>query len=189
MHEIVPKRFSPKLGLGRAAKTLIPIMGLTAQAIVPLNLMKLQSIAAAPANFVGGVVENTVLKETEAVFALQAPGAANVVKLPAAETIRPDGFWTDADIEIISGPGVGQKNRITGYTLSTKVADVLALDGSPTWRVATTSASVARLKTRHFLVSKDDYISFAMDFTIGTGTAGVDAFGGVEIEFDESVDI
>lgn len=170
-HDLIPKRYPKRCLLAKGALTQIPLL------VAPGLRLDVNNIA-------GQLEEIVALSEIEEVQVLQAPGGANQVKLAAADA-RPDGFWCDADIEILQGAGKGQKNRITSYANATKIGTVLNAEGSPNWRVATDATSVARVTTRRTVCEKDDIFSFVWDFTVGTGTAGVDAIAGIEIEFDD----
>lgn len=176
--DVVPKRFVPRNGVARGATTLIPIVAPTA--------LRLKSVAQGGP--VVGVPIAVVPVETEVVENLQAPGGANQVKLAAADA-QPDGFYADADIEIIAGTGKGQKNRLTSYANATKIATVLNIEGTPNWKLATDATSIARIRTRQTVVDKDDQFVFANDFTVAGGAAGTDNLSGIEIEFDDNVNV
>jgi hypothetical protein len=174
-HDIISKRYTPKWAEPRAAISMIPLQDSTGMRLDSTN--------------VAGIIEVvSALSETEYSNTLQAPGGANQVKLAAGASAL-SGLFCDADIEIIGGLGVGQKNRLKSYDGSTKIAKVVNAEGTPNWKVATDATSVARLKTRRYVVDKDDHFTFAEDFTVGTGTAGVDCLAGVDIEFDDSVNV
>lgn len=174
-HDVVPKRYTQKCGLAKGATTMIPLVAATDLRLDSTNL------AGRPERIVPGA-------ETVMVGLLQAPGGANQVKLPAADA-QLDGFYCDADIEIVAGLGKGQKNRLTSYATATKIAAVKNIEGTPNWKVATDATSVARITTRRFVADVDDIYVFNHDFTVGTGAAGVDCLAGVEIEFDDSVNV
>jgi len=172
-HSVIPARFNPGNGVALGATTLIPLL------ISP-------GLSLTSADLIGIVKEITALGETEEVQLLQAPGGANQVKLAAADA-RPDGFWCDGSIEIISGLGVGQKNRLTSFANGTKIALVKNIEGTSNWKVATDATSLARIRTRRYIVNKDDLFRFVLTYAVGTGGTGTDAEVGLEIEFDDSV--
>jgi len=175
--DVIPFRYTKKCGLAKAAATLIPMLDAPGIRLTVLDL------AGAVQQLLG-----SALQETESTQVLQAPGAANQIKLAAADT-HVDGFWCDADVTIIGGTGVGQKNRITGYTSGTKVGTVKNLAGTPNWLVATVAGSIAKVRSRRYVFDKDDFIQWVVDFTVAAGAAGVDLLTGVEIDFDDTVNV
>lgn len=175
-YDIQVLRYPKGCGVAKGATTLIPV--LTSPGI------------RLDASNVVGVVEEQVapFAETVSIQTLQAPGGANQVKLSAGDT-RPDGFYCDADIEIISGLGVGQKNRLTSFANGTKIAAVKNLEGTPNWKVATDATSVARITTRRFSFDKGDVIDFAATYTANGGGVGTNGAAGLELEFDDDVTV
>ncbi len=174
-HDIIPRRYPKGCGLAKGALTKIPMLDSPG--------LRLDS-----ANLAGTFEEVVPGAETQVESALQAPGGANQIKLSAGDT-KPDGFYCDADVEIIIGTGKGQKNRVTSYATATKIATLKNLEGTPNWKVATDNTSVARLTTRRYVCDKDDLFEFAEDFTVGAGAAGVDCLAGLEVEFDDNANV
>jgi hypothetical protein len=64
-------------------------------------------------------------------------GAAGSITLNTNADATNDGFYTNQIVVIIAGTGVGQARLITGYTASSRVADI-----SPNWEVNPDSTSV-----------------------------------------------
>jgi len=179
-HDVIPVRFTPSWGEVPAAISRVPVLVKTAA---------LFGIRLTVADVAGKFQEITALDETEYISVLQAPALANQIKLDAGVATAQSGFFCDADVEIIGGTGRGQKNRLKTYDGSTKIAKVVNAEGTANWKVATVAGSVARLRTRRLVVKKNDWFGFIMDFTVGTGTAGVDCIAGVEITFDDDAKV
>lgn len=122
----------------------------------------------------------TLITEAEIIGKATAGGASTITI--AAVTGMIDGQIVDADIELVGGTGVGQKNKIVKYIKSTEVATV-----KTAWATQPDNTTIYRIKPKNQRVNAGDLFQCAFDFTVGTGAAGADAFAEVVIEFDERI--
>lgn len=176
VHDIIPKRCPVARIRPMAPERGIPIIAGTGLRLTDTLNKGERAIGALAPELVGtGLAQNGA--------------TATTMVLSAAETGL-DGELSEAEVLIVDGLGRGQRNRIIGWTLGTKVADLLNAVGTPLWKVAPNNTSIYQYRTRKRVVAAGDEFRFENTYTAGGGGlgAGNEATCGVEIEFDSSVD-